>query len=169
LVRQVPAGNTLSYGEVAARLGKSGAARAVGQAMGRNPFPIIVPCHRILAANGKLGGFTANGGTDTKQKMLEIEGVQPGKSAKPKSVVKQAGHPFNARTALKHLRASDTQLAALILEAHSLGYLYPDSLRIREYGLPGIPERIDIEQTIIHGGNVNAFVRKTKWDRAASS
>jgi methylated-DNA-[protein]-cysteine S-methyltransferase len=55
-----------------------GAARAVGQALGRNPFPIIVPCHRVLAASGKLGGFSAHGGIETKRKLLEIEGVSPG-------------------------------------------------------------------------------------------
>jgi methylated-DNA-[protein]-cysteine S-methyltransferase len=73
LVRAIPAGSTLSYGEVALRLGKRGAARAVGQAMGRNPFPIIVPCHRVVAANGKLGGFTANGGSSTKLRLLQVE------------------------------------------------------------------------------------------------
>jgi len=113
LMLKIPPGQTLSYGEVAAQLGKPGAARAVGQAMGRNPFPIIVPCHRVLAANGKLGGFTANGGVDTKQRMLQIEGVQQGKvlrSIKPKG---KPARPYNTRAALKHLR-SDAQLAALI-------------------------------------------------------
>jgi O-6-methylguanine DNA methyltransferase len=75
LVRTIPAGSTLSYGEVAQRLGKPGAARAVGQAMGRNPFPIIVPCHRVVAANGKLGGFTASGGSSTKLRLLQVESV----------------------------------------------------------------------------------------------
>lgn len=113
MARQIPAGSTLSYGEVAARLGKPGAARAVGQAMGRNPFPIIVPCHRVLAANGKLGGFTANGGTDTKQRMLQIEGVAPSRASKPSKATNKSGYPFNTRSALKHLR-SDEQLAALM-------------------------------------------------------
>ena len=57
------------------RLGKPGAARAVGQALGRNPFPIIVPCHRVLAAGGRMGGFSANGGVATKLKLLAIEGA----------------------------------------------------------------------------------------------
>jgi len=73
LVRTIPVGSTLSYGEVAQRLDKPGAARAVGQAMGRNPFPIIVPCHRVVAANGKLGGFTASGGSSTKLRLLQVE------------------------------------------------------------------------------------------------
>src|SRR5262249_59816909 len=60
--RSIAAGHTLSYGELAARLGERGLARGVGQALGRNPFPIIVPCHRVLAAGGRSGGFSANRG-----------------------------------------------------------------------------------------------------------
>ena len=67
---------TLSYGDIAARVGTPGAARAVGQALGRNPFPIVVPCHRVLAAGGKIGGFSAQGGIATKRRMLAIEGAQ---------------------------------------------------------------------------------------------
>ena len=73
VARGIPPGLTLSYGEVAARLGEPGAARAVGQALGQNPFPLIVPCHRVLAAGGKLGGFSANGGVKTKVRLLSIE------------------------------------------------------------------------------------------------
>lgn len=69
----IPPGETLTYGEVAARIGEPGAARAVGVALGENPFPIIVPCHRVLAANGKTGGFSADGGVETKLRMLTIE------------------------------------------------------------------------------------------------
>ncbi|AEG45627.1 methylated-DNA--[protein]-cysteine S-methyltransferase [Isoptericola variabilis] len=75
LVRGIPPGETLTYGEVAARLGAPGAAQAVGQALGRNPFPPIVPCHRVLAAGRKVGGFSARGGPRTKLRMLETEGV----------------------------------------------------------------------------------------------
>jgi len=71
--RAIPPGKTLAYGEVAARLGAAGAARAVGQALGHNPFPIIVPCHRVLSAGGKIGGFSAHGGTATKRRMLALE------------------------------------------------------------------------------------------------
>lgn len=71
--REVPFGRTVTYGQLATRLDSPGAARAVGQALGRNPFAIIVPCHRVLAASGKLGGFTAHGGTTTKQRLLSIE------------------------------------------------------------------------------------------------
>lgn len=75
VVRAIPAGDTLTYGEVAARLGAPGAAQAVGQALGRNPFPPIVPCHRVLAAGRQVGGFSARGGRRTKLRMLEAEGV----------------------------------------------------------------------------------------------
>jgi methylated-DNA-[protein]-cysteine S-methyltransferase len=76
VARTIPPGATLSYGEIAARLGDPGSARAVGQALGRNPFVIVVPCHRVLAAGGKTGGFSANGGTATKLTLLAIEGAQ---------------------------------------------------------------------------------------------
>jgi methylated-DNA-[protein]-cysteine S-methyltransferase len=75
VARTIPCGHTLSYGEVARRLGDPGAARAVGQALGRNPFPVIVPCHRVLAAGGRMGGFSAAGGAATKRRMLAIEGA----------------------------------------------------------------------------------------------
>jgi methylated-DNA-[protein]-cysteine S-methyltransferase len=75
VVRTIPAGETLSYGDVAAAVGSPGAARAVGQALGQNPFPIVIPCHRVLAAGGRIGGFTAEGGTTVKAKLLAVEGV----------------------------------------------------------------------------------------------
>jgi len=77
IVRQIPPGQTRSYGQVAALCGDRQAARAVGQAMARNPFPIIVPCHRVLAAGGKSGGFSARGGVSTKLRLLAIEGALP--------------------------------------------------------------------------------------------
>jgi methylated-DNA-[protein]-cysteine S-methyltransferase len=76
VARTIPPGATLSYGEIAARLGEPGAARDVGVALGQNRFAIIVPCHRVVAANGKLGGFSARGGIRTKLRLLSIEGVQ---------------------------------------------------------------------------------------------
>ena len=72
--RQVPPGATATYGEIAKRVNRPGAARDVGVALARNPFAIVVPCHRIVAANGKTGGFSAGGGVKTKLKLLEIEG-----------------------------------------------------------------------------------------------
>jgi methylated-DNA-[protein]-cysteine S-methyltransferase len=76
IAREIPPGQTLSYGALAARLGDRRLAREVGAAMARNPFSIVVPCHRILAADGKLGGFSARGGAATKLRLLSIEGVQ---------------------------------------------------------------------------------------------
>lgn len=73
--RAIPPGQTRTYGQLAAQLGEPHGAQAVGQAMGKNPFPIIVPCHRVVAAGGKSGGFSAPGGARTKLKMLEIEGA----------------------------------------------------------------------------------------------
>lgn len=90
IARAIPPGETLTYGEIALRLGDRLLARAVGAALGRNPWPIVVPCHRVTAANGKLGGFSARGGVSTKVKLLSIEGARvleatpakPGKSPK---------------------------------------------------------------------------------------
>ena len=73
LARGITPGETLSYGEIARQLGNPGLARAVGQALGHNPFAPVVPCHRVLAAGGRSGGFSANGGVDTKLRLLKIE------------------------------------------------------------------------------------------------
>ena len=78
IARKIPPGETLTYGEVAERLGDKLLARAVGQALGENPCPIVMPCHRVLAANGKTGGFSAPGGVVTKLALLTIEKAQPG-------------------------------------------------------------------------------------------
>jgi methylated-DNA-[protein]-cysteine S-methyltransferase len=78
ITRAIPPGRTLTYGEVAARLGEPGAARAVGQALGHNPFAPVVPCHRVLAAGSGAGGFSAEGGVATKLRMLQIEKAQLG-------------------------------------------------------------------------------------------
>src|SRR5437763_17002729 len=75
VARSLPRGVTMTYGEIAARVGAPGAAQAVGQAMGHNPFPIVVPCHRVVAAGGANGGFSAPGGVDTKLRLLAIEGA----------------------------------------------------------------------------------------------
>jgi methylated-DNA-[protein]-cysteine S-methyltransferase len=73
--RAIAPGQTVTYGELAARCGSPGAARAVGQALAKNPVPVVVPCHRILAARGAAGGFSAAGGLGTKERLLAIEGV----------------------------------------------------------------------------------------------
>lgn len=80
--RELGPGETTSYGEIARRLGDPGAARAVGAALGANPTPLIVPCHRVLAADGTLHGFSAPGGIRTKRRLLEIEGA-PGFTQQP--------------------------------------------------------------------------------------
>jgi methylated-DNA-[protein]-cysteine S-methyltransferase len=74
--RTVPPGSTTTYGELAARLGDRSQAREVGRALARNPFPIVVPCHRVLAAGGRNGGFSAPGGVATKLRILAIEGAR---------------------------------------------------------------------------------------------
>ncbi|MBS4082230.1 MAG: methylated-DNA--[protein]-cysteine S-methyltransferase [Rhizobiales bacterium] len=73
IVRTIPIGHTLTYGEIAKKLGDVSLSREVGQAMGKNPTPVIMPCHRVVAASGKTGGFSAPGGVDTKMKLLSIE------------------------------------------------------------------------------------------------
>ncbi|MFF2085303.1 methylated-DNA--[protein]-cysteine S-methyltransferase [Nocardia sp. NPDC058176] len=73
VTRDIDPGRTLSYGDIATRIGAPGSAQAVGQALGRNPIPLIVPCHRVLAADHALHGFSAPGGIGTKARLLEIE------------------------------------------------------------------------------------------------
>ena len=108
VARGIPVGATLTYGEVAERLGVPGSARAVGQALGRNPFAIVVPCHRVLAAGGKVGGFSAGGGIATKFRLLSIEGFQS-------SLFEGDGaFGFDPDKAVAHLRAADPALARLI-------------------------------------------------------
>jgi methylated-DNA-[protein]-cysteine S-methyltransferase len=75
-VQKIPAGQTRTYGEVAKAIQRPTAARAVGHALGRNPLALLIPCHRVLAANGNLCGFSAYGGVNMKLKMLELEGAK---------------------------------------------------------------------------------------------
>jgi methylated-DNA-[protein]-cysteine S-methyltransferase len=75
IARTIPPGKTMTYGDIAKKLGGVELSRDVGQALGRNPCPIVVPCHRVLAAGNKPGGFSANGGVVTKLKILQIEGA----------------------------------------------------------------------------------------------
>ena len=110
--RAIPRGATLTYGEIARRLGAPGSARAVGQALGRNPFAIVVPCHRVVAAGGKSGGFSANGGTTTKLRLLAIEGART--EAAPTLFDSERAFLFDPGEALEHVRASDASLARVI-------------------------------------------------------
>ncbi|QNG20085.1 MGMT family protein [Rhodococcus triatomae] len=75
VTRSIGPGNTLTYGDIAREIDVPGASQAVGQALGRNPIPLIVPCHRVLAAGGAVGGFSAGGGTVTKRELLALEHV----------------------------------------------------------------------------------------------
>ena len=110
--RSIPAGATISYGELAERLGQPGSARAVGQALGHNPFAVVAPCHRVLAAGGRIGGFSAGGGIDTKQRILGIEGAVPVMATEPP----KTGTPvtFDTRRAVRHLQSADPDLGALV-------------------------------------------------------
>jgi methylated-DNA-[protein]-cysteine S-methyltransferase len=78
VARSIAPGRTLSYGEIAEQLGDRKLAREVADALSRNPVPLIVPCHRVLAAGGKMGGFSAPGGVRTKLRLLSIEGARYG-------------------------------------------------------------------------------------------
>jgi len=112
VVRAIPPGMTLSYGEVATRLGADGAARAVGQAMRRNPFAILVPCHRVLAAGGKVGGYSANGGIATKLRLLALETAPLNGAAA--QFEGDGAFGFDPLFAIEHLRAADPVLGRLI-------------------------------------------------------
>ncbi|MEP9388945.1 methylated-DNA--[protein]-cysteine S-methyltransferase [Mesorhizobium sp. KR9-304] len=81
--RKLRFGETTTYGELAKRAGQAGLPRETGQALGANPVPLVIPCHRILAAGGKIGGFSAPGGSTTKEKMLALEGVRVGPAPAP--------------------------------------------------------------------------------------
>lgn len=81
--RKLGFGETTTYGELAKRAGHGGLPRETGQALGANPVPLVVPCHRILAAGGKIGGFSAPGGSTAKERMLALEGVRVGPPPAP--------------------------------------------------------------------------------------
>jgi len=102
--RQIPAGQTRTYGELAKAVSQPAAARAVGQALARNPIGLIIPCHRVLAAGGQPGGFSAHGGRSTKARMLAIEGVTFG----PPPTIKSER---DLRRAAALLRVRDPRLA----------------------------------------------------------
>jgi O-6-methylguanine DNA methyltransferase len=104
--QKVPAGTVATYGELAALVGRPNAARAVGSALGKNPIPLIVPCHRVIASSGELGGFSAPGGLATKIALLEREGVF---LTKPRVV----STPAQWRRAVSVLQEQDRAFAAL--------------------------------------------------------
>jgi methylated-DNA-[protein]-cysteine S-methyltransferase len=115
LLRRVPPGSTVTYGELARLAGAPGAARAVGRAMATNPVPILVPCHRVLAAGQRIGGFSAHGGAQTKVDLLALEGVTlPGSAL---------GLEFEPAEAAEALARADRALGALIHAAGPLRLL----------------------------------------------
>ena len=114
VARSVPPGATLSYGEIAKQMGASGSARAVGQALGRNPFAVVVPCHRVLSSDGKIGGFSANGGIATKLRMLSIEAARA--SGQGALFEGDGAFGFDPVAAVEHLREADPVLAKFIDE-----------------------------------------------------
>ncbi len=105
-------GTTMGYGELAALAGSPGAARAVGQAMARNPLPLLVPCHRVLAAGGRPGGFNAPGALTTKARLLALEGVVLGPRGRRPSP--DHGLAWDPEEAVAFLRSADPALARWI-------------------------------------------------------
>lgn len=101
--RAIPVGETTSYGELAARLGAPGAARAVGQALASNPYLLIVPCHRILSSGGRLGGFSASGGVATKLRLLSLE----------RAAIRRDALGYDLGAAVRHLRREPAMAALL--------------------------------------------------------
>lgn len=108
--RQIPPGQTVSYGRLATLAGSPGAARAVGQAMGRNPFPLIVPCHRVVAADGSLVGFSAGGGINTKRRLLALERRAVAEEGRER----EARWPFDIGAGRRHLNRADPILGRVI-------------------------------------------------------
>jgi methylated-DNA-[protein]-cysteine S-methyltransferase len=89
--RKIVRGRVRSYGELAAAAGSPGASRAVGSTMAKNRFPIIIPCHRVVAAGGLIGGFSAREGVTLKRRMLELEGAEIGKALNGRRVSQRDG------------------------------------------------------------------------------
>lgn len=107
--QNIPPGTVKTYGELATLIGKPEAVRAVGTALGKNPIPLIIPCHRVIATSGKLGGFSAFGGLDTKAALLELEGAC---LSKPKVIAT----PAQWKKAVSVLKKQDRVLARLITQ-----------------------------------------------------
>jgi O-6-methylguanine DNA methyltransferase len=129
--RDIPPGRTVTYGGIATEIGSPRSARAVGQALGRNPFAIVVPCHRVVAAGGGTGGFSASGGVATKMRLLDMEKAStpaagdPGTAERPDGLAaltatapaltaQEREYAFDPDTAVAHLRKKDRTLARLI-------------------------------------------------------
>lgn len=112
--QRLPSGEVTTYGALAAAIGRPGGARAVGQALGRNPVPIIIPCHRIVAAAGRPGGFSAPGGLDTKRRLLALEGVALAIATDGRPPSACLWEPGALEAAVAHLRRVDRTLRRVI-------------------------------------------------------
>ncbi|MBX3225189.1 MAG: methylated-DNA--[protein]-cysteine S-methyltransferase [Labilithrix sp.] len=108
-LQRVPAGSTVTYGELARAVGSPGASRAVGRAMATNPFPLLVPCQRVLASAGKPGGFSAWGGVATKERILALEGRRPAETSLF-AAERSDALPYDPVEARRHLVAADPVL-----------------------------------------------------------
>ncbi len=113
--QKIRSGDIVTYGEIAARIGKPNASRAVGSALGKNPIPLIVPCHRVITSSGKLGGYSAPGGVETKAALLEIEGIS---LTKPRVIAT----PAQWGNAVKALQKRDVAIAGLIKKVGPLQF-----------------------------------------------
>lgn len=115
----VPPGVTISYGELASRSGKPGAARAIGRIVGSNPIPLLIPCHRVIGADGSLHGFSAPGGIATKQRILDLEGTpvfrKRAKMNRKTPVTREAR--LDIAKAVRFLKSGDPVMKALIERA----------------------------------------------------
>jgi methylated-DNA-[protein]-cysteine S-methyltransferase len=100
-LRTIPPGETITYGEIARRLGRPGASRAVGTACARNPVVIVIPCHRVVPKSGGLGNYSSEGGPETKRRLLEREGARVGLEMKPQ----EAPGDRKSRTSITHPRS----------------------------------------------------------------
>jgi methylated-DNA-[protein]-cysteine S-methyltransferase len=153
-LRAVPAGKTVTYAELARAAGSPGAVRAVGQAMAKNPVALVIPCHRVLAANDKLGGFSAHGGPATKQRLLVTEGrVAPEPLF---GVLSGEPHlPYDPDVALKHLAGADPRLGELIERV-------PFTLRLKqtEGAFLALAESIVYQQ--LHGTAAKAILGRVR-------
>jgi len=114
LARAIPPGRAVTYGELAALAGSPGATRAVGQAMARNPVPLLVPCHRVLGSGRRLNGFSAFGGCGTKARLLALEGVTIPENGSPSLFAGSRELGFDERDAIRHLMGVDRTLSGLI-------------------------------------------------------
>ena len=145
-LRKVPPGDTITYGDLAHRAGYHSAnmPRAIGQVMGRNPFGIVVPCHRVVAANGRLGGYSAHGGTATKLRLLRAEARG---DAAPDM-------PYDVAAGRRFLHKADPELARII---DRVGPLTP-RMRVASSTVAGLAEAI-VGQQVSGAAAASIFAR----------